>query len=67
MLAIGPEGIPDAELAEIVLGPDISCAIWIADCDHTDLIAKLVPELVFETRLARGISRRRAALKADAA
>lgn len=67
VLAIGPEGIPDAELAEIVLGPDISCAVWIGDCDHTDLIAKLVPELVFETRLARGISRRRAALKAEAA
>ena len=67
VLTIGPEGIPDADLAEIVLGPDISCAVWIADGDHANLIATLVPDLVFEPRLARGISRSlRAAQKAEA-
>lgn len=57
VLADGASGIPDADLAEVVLGPDMNCAVWIADGNHADLIATLVPELVFETRLAQGISR----------
>jgi hypothetical protein len=67
VLADGASGIPDADLSEIVLGMDMSCAVWIADGDHAGLIATLVPGLVFETRLARGISRHlRAAQKARA-